>query len=235
MTRCFVVFFDLHAQFWRDVCDDHISRSFWSCLHVRDLTFCMFQFGRDVLTIDLYLAFALSCIRDYILNFDEVFWQRSIFRNSQYFWSHALRCFSSKCSIRCVSHRRFDQRLSCFTENISFLLYGRYKQLACHSISSFLCQYECDLSEVANFCLIWITHRTWDNERIKSLHMSLEVVVNVYFISDFWICFCSVIHWSDSRIRALSVLLSFSNERITRQDCQRFYRRMQHVLEYAFA
>ena len=122
MTSCFVAFFDLHAQFWRDVCDDHISRSFWSCLHVRDLTFCMFQFGRDVLTIDLYLAFALSCIRDYILSFDEMFWQRSISRSLQYFlWSHVLRCFSSKCSIRCVSHRKLDQKLF-HTNDVFFMI-----------------------------------------------------------------------------------------------------------------
>ena len=44
------------------------------------------------------------------------------------------------------------------------------------------------------------------------LCMSLKVVVNVYFISDFWICFCSIIHWSDSRIRAISILFLAMNE-----------------------
>ena len=102
MTRCFVMFFDLHVQFWRNVCDDHIFRNFWSCLHVRDLIFCMFQFERNVLTIDLYFVFALSCIK-----------------NSIFFWSHVLKCFSSKCSIRCVSHRKFDQKL--FHTNDVFL------------------------------------------------------------------------------------------------------------------
>ena len=116
-----------------------------------------------------------------------------------------------------------------------FLFYEKYKQFACYNISFFLCQYECDLSKIVNFCLIWITHETWNNEQIKSLHINLKIVVNVYFISNFWICFCSIIHWSNSRIRALSILLSFSNERIIRQNYQRFYRRMQHVFEYVFA
>ena len=113
MTRCLVAFFDLHAQSWRDACDGHISRSFWPCLHVRDLTLCMLQSERDALTIDLYLASALSCIRDYTLSPDEMPWQRPIPRSSQYFlWPHALRCFSPKCSAKCVPHRKPGQKLS---------------------------------------------------------------------------------------------------------------------------
>ena len=42
--------------------------------------------------------------------------------------------------------------------------------------------------------------------------MSMILSSYVFFISNFWICFCSVIHWSNSRIRALSILLR--NERI---------------------
>ena len=116
--------------------------------------------------------------------------------------------FSSKCSIKCVSHRRLDQELSCFTKNTSFLFFERYKQFACHNTSFSLCQCECDLSEVINFCFTWITHETCDNERIQTS----KVVVIAYFIFKFLICFCSITHWSDSRIRALSILLLATNE-----------------------
>ena len=116
--------------------------------------------------------------------------------------------FLSKCSIKCVSHRKFDQKLSCFTENIFFLFFERYKQFACHNISSFLCQCECNLSKIINFYFIWITHEIYDNERIQIS----KIVVIVYFIFRFLICFCSVIHWSDSKIRALSILFLATNE-----------------------
>ena len=42
--------------------------------------------------------------------------------------------------------------------------------------------------------------------------------------------FVAIISWSNWKIRALSILLSFSNERINSTKCQWFYRRMHTFL-----
>ena len=95
-------------------------------------------------------------------------------------------------------------------------------------VSVSLCQCECDLSEVANFCLT-IAHEIYDSERISSTRISM-ILSSCLLYFRFLICFCSVTHWSDSRIRALSILLSFNNERISSTRCQWFYRRMHTFL-----
>ena len=169
----------------------------------------MFKSSRNVCNDSYFVIYDRVCMFvTWLLT--KYFNKRFIFRNLQCFlWStYVLKCFLSKCSIRCVSHRKFDQKLSCFTENISFLLFEKYKQFACYSISFSLCQCECDLSEIINFCLIWIIHETCDNKRIQIS----KIVVIVYFIFRFLICFCSIIHWSNSKIRALSILFLVTNE-----------------------
>ena len=47
--------------------------------------------------------------------------------------------------------------------------------------------------------------------------------------------FVQSLYWSNSKIRALSILLSFSNERINSMQCQWFYRHINYVFEYIFA
>ena len=90
--------------------------------------------------------------------------------------------------------------------------------------------------------------RQWTNHFDKSVNDFIVVIVRqwtnskhwesssyIYFILNSWICFCSIIHWSNSKIRALLILLSFNNERINSTKCQWFYRRMHHhVFEYVF-
>ena len=139
--------------------------------------------------------------------------------------TYALRCFSSKCLIRDrhVLHRK--RSLFWFDET--------YKQSSYHSTLFSSCQCRRDISEVANFCLTWIARdlRQWTNQLDKTVNDF--IVVCLYQIREYVSAQSS--HWSDSRIRALSVLLSFSSERISSTKCQWFYRRMHHVFEYAFA
>ena len=116
----------------------------------------------------------------------------------------------------------FDQKL--FHTNDVFFFFAKRKI----KIFVSLCQCECDLSKVINFCFIWITHEICDNERI----WTSKIVVIVYFISNFWICFCSVIHWSNSRIRALSILLR--NKRIDSTKLSMILSSHAYVFEYVF-
>ena len=76
----------------------------------------------------------------------------------------------------------------------------------CYCISS--CQCERDISKIINFCFIWIAHEICDNERIQTS----KIVVIVYFISNFWIYFCSVILWiklENSRI--INIIIFFDD------------------------
>ena len=94
------------------------------------------------------------------------------------------------------------------TNDVFFIKFDEtYKQLSCHNIFLSSCQCERDISKIINFCFIWIAHEICDNERIQTL----KIVVIVYFISNFWICFCSIISWirfENSRIINIIILYS---------------------------
>ena len=126
-----------HVQILTKCLQWFVFRNLWSCLHVCDSNSRMFQFERNVLTIDLYFAFDL--LSYYIWKNTRVSTKcldkKFIFRNFR-FLSHVqilnrvcmlklcsmfnksfrlldsityvLKCFSSKCSIKnCLYCRRF--------------------------------------------------------------------------------------------------------------------------------
>ena len=108
--------------------------------------------------------------------------------------------------------KMFDQKLFVLT----FFFYFARRTI---KISVSLCQCECNLSKITNFCLT-IAHEIYDNERINSTKMSM-ILSSCLFYFRFLICFCSVIHWLDSRIRALSILFYFSTITCARSRTKR--------------
>ena len=72
-----------------------------------------------------------------------------------------------------------------------------------------------------------------DNGRVQTS----RAVVIAYFTSGSWICSCSVTHWSDSRIRALSILFysstttSGARSRAERDHLERLVSRCQKSIE----
>ena len=85
--------------------------------------------------------------------------------------TYALRCFLSKCSIR-DRHVLHKER--------SFFWYDEtYKQSSCHSTFFSSCQCRRDISEIVNFCLTWIARnlRQWTNQLDENVSDFIVVIV----------------------------------------------------------
>ena len=116
--------------------------------------------------------------------------------------------FHIKCSIR---------ELFC-TNDVFFIRFERtYRQLSCYSIFFSSCQCRRDISEVASFCLTWIARdlQQWTNSNIESRRHCLTMNEFRHRESSSLLTLLQILeyvsvqssHESDSRIRALSILL----------------------------
>ena len=192
-----------------------------SCLHVQILTSCL-NIWRYVSQFMIAFCMLESCSM-----FDES--SRSKF--DQYMlWDVLIKVldqmrFTSKCSIKCVSHRWFDRK-TVLHARTTFSLYNSTRRTNSSSFSS--CQCRRDISEIANFCLIWIARdlRQWTNQLDKNVNDFIVVIAWQWTNSDIEnrrhclhqireYAFAQSSHESDSRIRALSVLLLLYSSTIT--------------------
>ena len=124
--------FDFFVCLVRTKCHDSwfISRFRFVALHEKiymsfDETFATIYMSRSLRSHRI-----LSCLYAQILNRTCMLESYSMFNRSSRLLdsiTYVLKCFSSKCSIRCVSHRKSDQKSSCLTKN-AFFLFSRNVQ-----------------------------------------------------------------------------------------------------------
>ena len=192
-------------RFWRDALVDNLSRSLRSCLHAR----IVFDVQQIISLVDsIYNTFVLisRCVSH---------------RNAR---SNAFHI--KKCSIRCVSHRWFDQSSSsidisfCWS-NVQAIIVSQYFVFVYHcrsdesEIVSFF--FTCNRAKTHDNTMNEFRHREssslFDNERIqiskivviawqRNCRLSINNETSL-FISDFWICSRAIITKIDSKIVAL--------------------------------